>query len=62
MPAFEGAGSGVNSPRIDGDDVPSEDERAASTGAGLLLNSRLNAALTDEERWEAPFLRVSSLS
>ena len=61
VPAFEGAVSGVNSPRADGADVPTEDEPATSTGAGLLLNSRLNAAPTEEERFSAP-LRVSSLS
>ena len=54
MPAFVAAVSGVISPRIDGADVPSEEDRAASTGAGLLLNSRLNAAPTEEERCVAP--------
>ena len=50
VPAFVGATSGVSSPRSDGADVPSEEDRAASTGAGLLLNSRLNAAPTEAER------------
>ena len=60
VPAFVGATSGVSSPRS-GADVPSGEDRAASTGAGLLLNSRLNAAPTEEERCAAP-LRVSFLS
>ena len=50
VPALLPHVSAVISPRIDGADVPSEEDRAASTGAGLLLNSRFNAAPTEEER------------
>ena len=48
VPARWAAVSGVSGPRIE-DEAP-EFEPPASTGAGLLLNSRLSAAPTDEER------------
>ena len=61
VPVLVGAVSGVSSPKFEGTEVPFEEEPSALTGAGLLLNSRLNAAPTEEERFAAP-LRVSSLS